>query len=307
MRRSVFLMSSGFLTGSAAFSLPPPLLAGDATAAKDRGGILSGGVMDGGYTLFRPVPKDKLREFDTDRPDQATGPRTVDAGHVYLEMDLANYTLDRHNPERTPMDVDQWNVAPVSVRVGLLPNVELDLQHEGYVNLRTRDRAARKTQTESGAGDFSLRSKINLAGNDGGKAAFGIFPSLRLPTSTADLASQAVEGGMGLAFSAKLPGDFSLTASADFQFIRNSTDSFYVVDYLDDVSISHELGSKSLSAFVEFASEVSSESPSPAACQVDAGFIYQISDNVQLDLDCYFGVTRNAPDFLPFAGLAVRW
>lgn len=261
----------------------------------------------GRHSIFNPVPNDRLREFDTDRPDQATGPHTVDAGHVYVEMDLANYTRDRHNAERRPTDVDQWNVAPVSLRVGLLPNVELDLLYDGYFNRRTRDRSARQTQTESGFGDLTVRSKINLFGNDGGKCAFGVFPLLRLPTSTADLMSDSVEGGLGLAFSAKLPGDFSLTVSASFEVIRNSSDAYYVGDYLQAISVSHGLGIKNLSAFVEFANEVSSESPSPAACQVDTGLIYQLGENAQLDLDCNFGVTREAPDLLPFAGLSVRF
>lgn len=267
----------------------------------------AGDPAKGTYSIFNPVPQDKLREFDTDRPDQATGPHTVDAGHVYVEMDLANYTRDRHNAERSPTDIDQWNVAPVSLRVGLLPNVELDLLYDGYINLRTRDRSARRTQTESGVGDLTVRAKINLFGNDGGKCAFGIFPLLRLPTSTADLASHLVEGGLGLAFSAKLPGDFSLTASATFEVVRNSGDAYYIGDYSQAVSVAHGLGFKKLTGFVEFASEVSSESPSPIACQVDAGLIYQISENMQLDLDCNFGVTREAPDLVPFAGLAVRF
>lgn len=261
----------------------------------------------GSYSLWNPVPKDKLREFDTDRPDQATGPHTVDAGHVYVEMDFANYTLDRHNAERSPTDVDQWNVAPISVRVGLLPKVELDFIYDGYFNLRTRDRAAHRTQTESGVGDLTVRSKINLFGDDGGKYAFGIFPLLRFPTSSADLASHSVEGGMGLAFSAKLPGDFSLTASVTFEAVRNSTDAYYVGDYSQAISVAHGLGVKNLSAFVEFANEISNESPSPAACQADAGLIYQIGENTQIDLDCNFGLTRDAPDFVPFAGLAVRF
>lgn len=259
----------------------------------------------GAYSIFNPVPPDKLREFDTDRPDQAVGAHTVDAGHIYAELDFANYTLDRHSVDGT--ETDQWNVAPVNLRIGLLPSVELDLQYDGYFNLRTRDRTAGKTETRSGAGDLSLRSKINLFGNDGGKLGVAIFPLLRLPTSTAGLASRSVEGGIGVALSATLPGGFSLTASADFEFIRNLSDAYYVVDYLDAISISHDLGIKEISGFVEFASEVSSESPSPAACQVDAGILWQIGDHLQLDAGCYFGVTRNAPDYLPFAGLSMRF
>ena len=193
------------------------------------------------------------------------------------------------------------------MRVGLLPNVELDLLYDGYFNRRTRDRSTRQTQTESGFGDLTVRSKINLFGNDGGKCAFGVFPLLRFPTGDADLATHSVEGGLGLAFSAKLPGEFSVTVSASFEVIRNSTGAYYAGDYLQASSVSHGLGIKHLSAFVEFANEISSESPSPAACQVDTGLIYQLGENMQLALDCNFGVTREAPDLVPFAGLAVRF
>ncbi len=48
------------------------------------------------------MPDDQQRDFNPDRPSQFTGPFTVDAGHFQLEMDLANYTLDRHNPEHAP-------------------------------------------------------------------------------------------------------------------------------------------------------------------------------------------------------------
>lgn len=257
----------------------------------------------GAYSIFRPAPRDKLRDFDADRPDQAVGAHTVDAGHVYLELDFANYTRDRHSLDGTA--TDQWNVAPVNLRLGLWPSVELDLQYDGYTNLRTRDPAG--GQTRSGAGDLSLRSKINLFGNDGGHLSVALVPLLRLPTSTAGLAGRAVEGGAGVAVSARLPGGFSLTASAEVACVRNSRDAYYVVDSHEAVSISHELGIKEVSGFVEFAGEVSSESPSAVAGQVDAGVLWQISDRLQLDVDCYFGVTRNAPDFVPFAGLAVRY
>ena len=34
----------------------------------------------GGYSLFKTTPRDALREFSTDRPDQTESPFTVDAG-----------------------------------------------------------------------------------------------------------------------------------------------------------------------------------------------------------------------------------
>jgi hypothetical protein len=38
-----------------------------------------------GYHLFRPTPRELMRELSTDRPDQTESAYTVDAGHVQLE------------------------------------------------------------------------------------------------------------------------------------------------------------------------------------------------------------------------------
>ena len=48
----------------------------------------SGKVDKSQYNLFNPTPDNLLREFETSRPDQTTGPHTVDAGHFYLELGL---------------------------------------------------------------------------------------------------------------------------------------------------------------------------------------------------------------------------
>ena len=40
------------------------------------------------YHLFNPVPKEKMRDFVTDRPDRTESPISVDAGHFQIETDL---------------------------------------------------------------------------------------------------------------------------------------------------------------------------------------------------------------------------
>lgn len=43
------------------------------------------------YSLFNPTPDSELRELSADRPVKSILPITVDAGHVQVEADLANY------------------------------------------------------------------------------------------------------------------------------------------------------------------------------------------------------------------------
>jgi len=37
------------------------------------------------YNLFHPVPKEQLRDMETDRPDITESPITTDAGHIQVE------------------------------------------------------------------------------------------------------------------------------------------------------------------------------------------------------------------------------
>ena len=46
------------------------------------------------FNFLNPTPTNQMRETNTDRPDKTEGPYTVDAGHVQIEMDLANYSYD---------------------------------------------------------------------------------------------------------------------------------------------------------------------------------------------------------------------
>ena len=262
-----------------------------------------------GYDLFHPTPASALRDFNPDRPSQSDGPYTIDAGHVQLELDFANYTFDSHNPERVPVRIDQWNVLPTVVRIGVTNRVEADVQYDSYLNVRTRDRQTRllQTTTMSGFGDLTLRSKINLWGNDRGDTALAIIPALKIPTNTAGLGNKSVEGNVQVPFAVNLPADFKLGLESGIGIIRNSQDTHYVAQFLNAAVVNHTLIFKTLQGYVEFYSEVDTERGTPVSGQVDAGLTLQIGNNLQIDGGCNIGVTRAAPDYQPFVGLAVRF
>ncbi len=259
------------------------------------------------YTLFDPVPNDQQREFSPDRPSQFTGPVTVDAGHVQLEMDLANYVYDRHNPERARVDIDQWNAAPFDLRIGLTKRTELDVLYEGYINLRTRDRDARTVSTQSGFGDLTLLFKYNLFGNEGGTFAFGILPYLKLPTNTAHFGNKRVEGGVELPLSINLPANFQLGLQTEFDAVRNDADTRYEAAFTNIAYLGYNFLDKKFTVYAEWYSRVNRGSDSEVDGEVDAGLIYYIGKNAEVDCGCNFGVTRAAPDYQPFVGLSVRY
>lgn len=243
-----------------------------------------------------------LRELSPDRPDKTESPYTLDAGHFQVEMDFANYTHDETDATITRA----WNIAPFNLKVGLLHNVDVQLVFDDYLHVRTRDRLTGTTSTQSGVGDLTARVKINLWGNDGGRTAFGLLPFVKFPTSTDGLGNGAFEGGIIFPLAIKLPQGFDLGLETAFGIFRDEASGDYHGDFINSITLSHGLVGK-LGGYVEFFSDVSTERHSGWIGTVDAGLVFALTENIQLDGGCNFGVTAAADDFNPFVGVTWRF
>jgi len=255
-----------------------------------------------GYSLFHPVPDALLRELTPDRPDKTESPYTVDAGHFQLEMDFVNYTYHQSDGTTTKA----WNAAPFNLRIGVLNQLELSLIFDNYLHVHTDDRIAGTSTTQSGVGDFTTRFKINLWGNDGGPTAFALLPYVKFPTSTDNLGNNAVEGGLIFPLAIKLPHGFDLSLETAASYLKNDNGGGHHEEFINSFSVDHVIVGK-LSGYVEFFSDISTESHAGWVGTVDTGLEFLVTENVQLDCGCNFGVTRAAEDFNPFVGITVRF
>src|SRR5687767_14556340 len=82
-----------------------------------------------GYHLFKPTPRELMREMSTDRPDKTESAYTVDAGHFQLEMDVVSYGYDRHNVARDHTVSDNLAIAPFNFKVGDRKSTRLNSSH----------------------------------------------------------------------------------------------------------------------------------------------------------------------------------
>jgi hypothetical protein len=254
-----------------------------------------------GYNLFNPTPDGLMRDLSPDRPDLTESPFTVDAGHYQLEMDFANFTYDKTGGKTTKA----WDVGDFNFKAGLLNNVDAQFVYDNYLNVQTKDNSGKST-TQSGFGDFTTRLKINLWGDDGGKTAFALLPFVKFPTSTDNLGNNAVEGGVVFPLAVSLPHDFDLSLETAAGVMRNDDNGGYHEEFIASASVDHRIIGK-LSGFLEFLSNFTTESHAGWVGTVDTGLEYLVTKNIQLDCDCYFGLTRAAADFNPFAGITVRF
>ena len=240
------------------------------------------------HHFFHPTPRGEMREMSTDRPDQTESAYTVDAGHFQIEMDLVKFTCDRHRPS--------WNVAPVNLKAGLLNNVDLQFVLDSYM---------RESGGASGFGDITARLKVNVWGNDGGATALAVMPYVKLPLDASNLRNGETEGGIIVPLAVALPGGWSMGLMTEVDFVNDGAGG-HDAEWLNSVTFSHGIAGK-LGGYVEFVAVTGNAPGFDWEAQADAGFTYALTDDVQFDFGCNFGVTKSAPDFQPFAGLSIRF
>ena len=251
------------------------------------------------YHLFSPTPRELMREMSTDRPDQTESPFTVDAGHFQLEMDFFKFTYDHHSPDG--VRTETWNIAPVNLKVGLLNNVDLQIVLDNYIHERT----APPTNNASGFGDITARLKINLWGNDGGSTAFAIMPYVKLPLNSSSLRNGRTEGGVILPLAVALPGGWGMGLMTEVDFVSDG-DAGHDTEWVNSITVSHDIVGK-LAGYLEFFSVVGNAPGFDWQGQIDVGFTCAVTEDVQFDFGCNFGITESAPDFQPFAGFSLRF
>ena len=257
------------------------------------------------YGLFDPVPDSDLRPFCTDRPTKGTGPCTVDAGHLQIESDILNETLQ--NSDGVVSDTTVYT-SP-NFRLGLTDSVDVEANISPFVDVWTHDHRTGRRINASGFGDTVLRLKASLAGNGAGLFSAALDPYVKLPTAPDTIGNGALEGGMVV----------------PLQFTPNEVWSFYVVpeaDVLKDASDwgRHAAGaivlgatralSAEISASAEFWIDVNGD-PSGTTTQqsLDIAGTWQPpgTKDLQLDAGANFGINHNTPAAQLYFGISHRF
>jgi len=256
------------------------------------------------YSIFNPTPFGLMRELSADRPDKTDCPFTVDAGHFQVEMDFANLTNNRSNPDRGNVRSTAFEVSPMSLKVGLLNNLDFQLVCTLYRWEKTDDPSAKTVERKSGFDGITPRFKLNLVGNDGGFFALALIPFVKLPLSGGHLGNGSVEGGVGIPYSFDIP-DWDVGFQTTFHFNRNEVGGNHTeVD--NSVSIGHSLIGK-LSLAGEFFSNVSTERGTGWVGTLDAWLTYQVEENLRFDCGSYIGMTLPADDLHLWLGMTWRF
>lgn len=257
------------------------------------------------FNLLNPTPRSQMRELSTDRPDQTESAYTVDAGHFQVEMDVAAVSLDEEGSGRRRLRTSQVSAAALNLKCGVFNNVDVQLMLDSYIDIRIKDGANGTSSHASGFGDVSTRLKVNVWGNDGGKTALAMMPFVKWPLPESSLRNGRTEGGIIFPLAINLAEGWGLGCMTEFDFVAGER-SAYDTDFVNSITLGHDLTGK-LGMYLEFYTVAPTASGASWQGQADIGWTYGVTENVQWDFGCNFGVTRSAPDFGPFMGVGVRF
>jgi hypothetical protein len=255
------------------------------------------------YDPFNPTPSGEMRDFGPDRPYVTDSPYTVDPGHWLFEVGLFEYTRDHYNNESSRLD--GFAFGDMNIRLGVTPYADLEFLFTAYSYILTTDRNTGAQLKQSGFSDSTLKSKINILGDDGGPVAIALMPFVTFPTGAAGIGAGGFAGGVALPVAFALPAGFQLRTENTILTIHRRGDGSHF-DYLASASLGHPI-TKRLSTYIEFTADISPPEHSSWVGTVDTGLIFQPANNWQLDAGVNIGVTKPANDLFVFFGAAWRY
>jgi len=250
-----------------------------------------------GDHLFSPTPRELWRPLAADRPDSTESPITVDAGAFQLEASFAEIGLDREDGSTST----SLSIAPTNFKIGLTHNIDLQLLFNPWERI---DQSG--SNPRSGVGNFGIRAKFNLWGNDGGSTALALLPYVVFPTGDHETSGSAYQFGIVVPFAVELADGWSLGTQAQIVFVIEDGAK-------DTSSIAHTivLGrtiAGPLAGYIEYIAEYTIQGKNEYQPTLSGGLTHALDPNTQLDLGLLVGLDNgDTQDLRLFAGITARF
>ena len=259
----------------------------------------------GDYSLFKPVPDDKLGQICSDRPTKSNNPCTVPAGHWQVETDL----IDGAFQHTAGVTTDTILYASSNVKLGLTPDVDAELNITPAQTEIIHDHVGRTDDTLTGFGDMVARVKWNFLGADGGPVSIALSPFIKLPTARQGIGDGAVEEGLLIPVQINLPASFTFGFNGEIDALKNDNDTGRHANYVATVSLAHPV-TKTVTGSVELWSDVNAD---PAGVVREYSFDLALAwipaamPSLQLDGGVNIGLNDATPGAQVYVGVSRRF
>jgi hypothetical protein len=250
-----------------------------------------------GPALADPAP----RKLCTDRPGLGTPACTLDAGHVQIEVGLADWTLDRQAGVRS----DEVDAGDTLLRIGVADHAELQVGWTAYG--WTRERTGAAVDRASGTGDLYIAVRRNLLRPDGSGTTVAIMPYATLPTGGQAIGAGTWSAGVEVPFGFDLSDAVSLEFAPRIEAAADEDRHGRHLAYGSVAGVAVDLGPV-WNMTAELAA-TRDEDPSGHSTRELAGlaFGWTPGHDFQLDAGANVGLDHAAPDLEIYAGVTRRF
>jgi Putative MetA-pathway of phenol degradation len=280
-----------------------PCLARAEDAVPAENSTILGAPDKSGYNLLNPTPDDQMRKFAPDRPTKGFSVRTVDAGHVEVELDTFNETYSRY------LGVITHSIQTLdpNVRIGITNSTEFEIQFNGLQSSRSESYSGALVTQGTGFGDVVLRTKMNLFGNDDGPVGLAIIPYVKVPSSAPVISNGAVEGGLIVPLALRLPQDYLITLMTEVDALKDDL-NHREANFVNLVGVSHPLpGIEGANAMVELFSSVGADRATSPIYTFDLGMNFRLDKHTFFDVGLNLGLNSAAPKVQIYTGISARF
>ena len=236
--------------------------------------------------------------IQADRPGEADPPTVVPPGTIQIE---GGFKVGRETGDDEDPDTDSYTLPDVTLRIGLLPKLELRIDADGFVY---QDRGG--APNRANGSDLALGVKIHLLEQDGLLPGVGTNLGLSFPTGGSGVTSDGFDPLVQALFQWNVAERWDLVANLDFGAPTQGADDHRRVFRLEP-ELSLGLGlTPRWGTYVEYfgAIETGAEADEHS---LDGGFTWLASDDLQLDLSAGGGLNDAAPEWFVSAGLSWRF
>ncbi|GAB3587897.1 transporter [Hymenobacter daeguensis] len=253
------------------------------------------------FSWRKPVPRNRLRELQPDRPGITESPFTVDAGHAQVEVDalrLSNSGSGNDDQRR------ELHLAYTMFKLGLSRRTDVQLEVPLYSIEKQRTTGTSDWQERTaGFGDVTVRVKHNFLGDDqNGSLAMAVIGYVRLP-SGGSTGSGGAEYGVVLPIDLELSDNLNLEAQleTDLSYDRDQAQRF--VRLMPSAALEWDFAKK-VGVVIEGVTQWNTEQRRWQA-STNLAPIFKVTDNLQLDLGTHLALNRLS-DHEYFVGFTFR-
>lgn len=233
--------------------------------------------------------EEDIERISTGRPDQTQGTTVVPKSTLQIET---GFLYEKNTAQ--DQEVKAHAYPTVSLRYGLLETLELRIGGSFQDSVIRERNSYRKT---NGFGPLGAGFRLYLWEGAGILPQAAFTGTVSLPIGSSSMTSGYADTELRLGFTNTVTPDLSLTYTLGYGWVQEGAETKYAFKVSGDLSYR-------VAVYAEVYGTKAEESR--AVHQADAGVLYIVRQNMQLDAAVGIALSRPAPDLFITTGFSVR-